>query len=90
MNITPAAKEKLVEFLQDYDDGFVRVGRLTSGGACCAQLTLGVTLDDEKDEDNDYAFSVEGLPVVVEKDLYDSLKDSVIDYDQSKGITISA
>ena len=33
MKVTPEAREKLQEFLQDYDDGFVRVARLASSGA---------------------------------------------------------
>ena len=90
MKLTPEAKEKLEAFLQDYDDGFVRVARLATGGACCTKLTLGVTLDEEKDEANDLSFSVDGLPVVVEKELYESLKDVCIAFDPDKGITVSA
>ena len=32
MNITQEALTKLREFLQDYDDGFVRVAKMTTGG----------------------------------------------------------
>lgn len=90
MDIAPEAREKLAQFLQDYDDGFVRVARLATGGACCARLTLGVTVDEEKDEDNDLSFSVDGLPVVIEKGLYESLKDIRIGFEPDSGITVSA
>ena len=90
MKVTQEARERLEEFLQDYNDGFVRIARLTTGGACCATLTLGVTLDEEKDEDNDLSFSVDGLPIVIEKTLLESLKDVAIAFDSEKGITVSA
>ena len=32
MNITQEAMVKLAEFLQDYDNGFVRVAKVTTGG----------------------------------------------------------
>ncbi|MDR2055598.1 MAG: hypothetical protein LBQ10_07010 [Desulfovibrio sp.] len=89
MRITPEARENLREFMRDHEDGFVRVARLTTGGACCAKLTLGVTLDDERDEENDLLFTVENLPVVIEKSLYSSLADLRISFDQEKGIIVS-
>ena len=49
-----------------------------------------MTLDEEKDEDNDLSFSVDGLPIVIEKNLYESLKDVTIAFDPEKGITVSA
>jgi len=32
MQITPEAREKLLEFLVNYDDGFVRVAKIATGG----------------------------------------------------------
>lgn len=32
MRIQPEAREKLLEFLQDYDDSFVRIAQLSVGG----------------------------------------------------------
>ena len=90
MQVTPEAREKLRDFLEDYGDGFVRVGRLATGGACCAKLTLGVTLDEDKDEENDLAFSIDGLPVVIDKALHDSLTEVLVAYDPEKGIVVSA
>jgi Fe-S cluster assembly iron-binding protein IscA len=89
MHVTPEAREKLREFLRDYDDGFVRVARVTTGGACCAKLTLGVTFDEERDEANDLLFTIDGLPVVIEKDLHESLPDVFIAFDREKGIVVS-
>ena len=32
MQVTPEARQKLLEFLEDYDDGFVRVAKIATGG----------------------------------------------------------
>ena len=89
MNITPEAKEKLREFLQDNDDSFVRVANVPIGAGCAAKFSLGVTLDEDKDEDNDLTFTFDDLPVVIDKDLHESLGDLVIGFDPDKGITVS-
>lgn len=90
MKITLEAKEKLEEFLRDYGNGgFVRVAHLSSGGGCSAKLALGVTLDEDKDDEADLAFSLDGLPVVIEKTVYETLKDCSIVLDNEKGITVS-
>lgn len=89
MRITPEACENLRNFMQNHEGGFVRVARLTTGGACCARLTLGVTLDEERDAENDLLFTVETLPIIIEKDLYSSLADVCISFEQEKGIIVS-
>jgi Fe-S cluster assembly iron-binding protein IscA len=89
MNITPGAKEKLKEFLQDNDGSFVRVAKISCGAGCGAKTSLGVTLDEDKNEADDLAFTFDALTVVVEKELYASLKEPVIDFDADKGITVS-
>ncbi len=53
-------------------------------------LSLGVTLDEDKNEDKDLTFAFDGLSVVIEKDLYASLKNPVIGFDADKGVTVSA
>jgi Fe-S cluster assembly iron-binding protein IscA len=90
MEITQEAREKLREFLEDYGDGgFVRVSRLVSGGGCCAKLTLGVSLDDERNEEEDLLFTVDGLPVVIDKSLYAAIPEVEIAFDEDSGIVVS-
>lgn len=89
MQITPQAKGKLAEFLEDYNDGFVRVARMTKGGSCCATLVLGVTLDEEFDDDNDLRFDLDGLPVVIEKSLNESLENVNIAFADDQGIVVT-
>jgi len=89
MEITQEAREKLREFLEDYGDGgFVRVSRLVSGGGCCAKLTLGVGLDDERNEEEDLLFTVDGLPVVIQKSLYAAIQELEIGFDEDRGIVV--
>jgi len=89
MDITPEAKEKMKEFLQDNDESFVRVANVPIGSGCAAKFALGVTLDEDKDEDNDLTFTFDGLSVVIDKDLHESLGDLLIGFDPDKGITVS-
>jgi Fe-S cluster assembly iron-binding protein IscA len=90
MKITQEAREKLLEFLKDYGNGdFVRVSRLLTGGGCCAKLSLGVALDDERDEKEDLLFTVDGLPVVIGKSLYAAIPEIEIAFDEERGIVVS-
>jgi Fe-S cluster assembly iron-binding protein IscA len=90
MKVTQEAREKLREFLEDYGDGgFVRVSRLVSGGGCCAKLNLGVSLDDERNEENDLFFAIGDLPIVIEKNLHAALPEIEISYDEDRGIIVS-
>jgi len=91
MEISREAREKLAEFLEDYGDGgFVRVARLVTGGGCCAKLSLGVSLDDEKNEAEDLVFSLDGLPVVIDKSLHAALPEIEIAFDAERGIVVNA
>ena len=90
MEVTPEAREKLREFLDDYGDGgFVRVSRLVAGGGCCARISLGVALDEDRDEENDLAFTLDGLPVVIDKNLHTTFPDIRIAFDEDNGIVVS-
>jgi Fe-S cluster assembly iron-binding protein IscA len=90
MKITREAHEKLLEFLEEYGDGgFVRVSRLVTGGGCCAKLSLGVGLDDERSEEEDLLFTVDGLPVVIGKSLYATIPEIEIAFDEERGIVVS-
>jgi Fe-S cluster assembly iron-binding protein IscA len=90
MDVTPEAREKLRKFLDDYGDGgFVRVSRFVTGGGCCARISLGVSLDDERNEEEDLAFTLDGLPVVIEKSLYAVFPDIRIAFDEDNGIVVS-
>ncbi|MDR0563779.1 MAG: hypothetical protein LBG78_02425 [Azoarcus sp.] len=91
MEVTKEAREKLAEFLVDYGEGgFVRVARLLTGGGCCAKLKLGVSLDEERDEENDLFFSLDGLPVVINKSPHETIQDIRIAFDEDEGIVVSA
>ena len=48
-----------------------------------------MTLDEDKDEDNDLTFTFDGLSVVIEKELYATIKNPVIGFDADKGITVA-
>ena len=90
MKITREAHEKLREFLEDYGEGgFVRVSRLVTGGGCCAKLTLGVSLDEERNEEEDLLFPIDGLPVVIGKSLYAAIPGLEIAFDEERGIVVS-
>jgi Fe-S cluster assembly iron-binding protein IscA len=90
MKITREAHEKLREFLEDYGDGgFVRVSRLVTGGGCCAKLSLGVGLDEERNEEEDLLFTIDGLPVVIGKSLYAVIPELEIAFDEERGIVVS-
>lgn len=47
-----------------------------------------MTLDEEKDEDVDLTFTFDGLSVVIEKELYASIKNPVIVFDANQGIKV--
>lgn len=88
MKITPEAQEMLKDVLEENEDGFIRLGRLTIGAGCSLKIKLGVTVDDSFDEDNDVSLEVDGLPIVVEKSLKDSLEGATISINE-EGITVS-
>ncbi|NNK93858.1 MAG: hypothetical protein HKP41_05855 [Desulfobacterales bacterium] len=48
------------------------------GAGCSLKSTLGVTIDESFDEDDDIRLEVDGLPIVVEKNLQDSLEEAII------------
>ncbi|WP_027176528.1 MAG: hypothetical protein ACEB74_15035 [Desulfovibrio aminophilus] len=89
MRITPEAKEKMIEFLDGCGDSFIRVGRQACGGGCSVKLNLGVTLDDAFDEKEDMKLDIDGLTIVVDRILYESMRDAVISIEEGKGIVVS-
>lgn len=78
MKISLDAQELLKEVLAENEDGFIRVGRLTLGAGCSLKIKFGVTVDDSFDEDDDIRREIDGLPVVVEKSLQDSVEGAII------------
>jgi Fe-S cluster assembly iron-binding protein IscA len=89
MKITQEAHEKLREYLEDYGNGgFVRISRLVTGGGCCAKLSLGVGLDEERNEEEDLLFTIDGLPVVIGKSLYAAIPEIEIAFDEERGIVV--
>lgn len=88
MKVSAEAKKLLSEFLEDNEEGFIRVGRVTVGGGCCAKILLGVSVDEDFNEEDDLKFEVDGLPVVIEKSLNEQLKDISIEVDPDSGIVV--
>lgn len=88
MKITREAQELLEDVLADNEDGFIRLGRLTVGAGCSVEIKLGVTVDESFDEDHDIRLEIDGLSIVVEKSLQDSLEGATISIDE-EGIAVS-
>ena len=88
MKITQEAQELLEDVLADNEDGFIRLGRLTVGAGCSVEIKLGVTVDESFDEDHDIRLEIDGLSIVVEKSLQDSLEGATISIDE-EGIAVS-
>lgn len=78
MQITPEAKDILEGILEDNEDGFIRVGRLSIGAGCSLKIKLGVTIDEFFDEEDDIRIEVDGLPFVVEKSIKESVEKATI------------
>ena len=88
MNISPEAQELLEAVLAENEDGFIRLGRLTIGAGCSLKIKLGLTVDDSFDEDHDLRLDVDGLPIVVDRSLQDSLEGITISINE-EGIGVS-
>lgn len=89
MIITPEAREQLLKFLQDCDESFIRVGRQALGGGCSVKLSLGVTLDEDFDEEDDLKLDIDGLPVVIDKNLAEAMERARISFEEGKGVVVS-
>ncbi len=87
MKITLEAQEILKDILEDNEGGFIRIGRLTIGAGCSIKIKLGATIDESFDEGDDIRQEVDGLPIVVEKNLQDSLEEATIGIGD-EGITV--
>jgi len=87
MKISSDAQELMEAVLAEYENGFIRVGRLTVGAGCSLKIKIGVTVDESFDEDNDIRLEVDGLPIVVERSLQDSLEGATISVDE-EGISV--
>ena len=87
MEISREALELLKEVVAENEDGFIRLGRLTIGAGCSLKSTLGVTVDESFDEDDDIRLEVDGLPIVAEKSLQVSLEGAIISIGE-EGITV--
>ena len=87
MQITGEAQEILKEILEENEEGFIRVGKLSIGAGCSLKIKLGVTIDEFFDDEDDIRLDVDGLPIVVEKNLQDSLEDAIVSIGE-EGITV--
>lgn len=88
MNIVPEAQDFLRELLADNSEAFIRVGRVTVGGGCCAKINLGVTIDENFNEDDDIRQDVNGIPVVTEKAFSNLFTDVRIEIEPDQGLVV--
>lgn len=89
MQISSEALDAMRDSLEGYDNGFIRVSQMAVGGGCCSKLLLGVTLDEEFNDEEDIRLEEGGLPIVIEKQLYNTLKDLRINLDPEEGIVVT-
>ncbi len=91
MTISPEAQAIFREMLADYDEGaFLRVGQIPCGGGCCgARLIFGVTIDEDFSEEGDARLDVDGLTVVMDKNLLCEADAISITVDPEKGVVVS-
>lgn len=77
--ITPTAQHKLTEILdaQITPDNHVRVSVVRGPHGCVHGWRLGI---EQQPRPDDVTYTIEGLRVVVEPDLTDTLADATIDY----------
>ena len=87
MHISPQAVEKISEFISGYDDPKVRIAQVTVGGGCCAKMQLGVTLEEDV-EDEDELFVVDGISFVIDRALKEGLGEIVVDFSPEQGIVV--
>ena len=87
MQITLEAQEILKDILEENEEGFIRVGKLSIGAGCSLNIKLGVTIDEFFDEEDDIKLEVDGLPIVVEKSLQKSLEKAIVSIGE-EGITV--
>lgn len=88
MKISPEAKIFLAEFLEDNEGGFLRISQITVGGGCCAKLVLGVSIDSEFNANDDLKLDIEGLLIVIEKDLHKRFNDISIEISPESGLVV--
>jgi len=88
MKISAAAHSFLSDALSD-EESFIRVGLITVGGACSAKMVLGVSIDEDFNDEDDLRMMIDGLPVTITKQLNETVKDICLDFDPAKGVTIS-
>jgi Fe-S cluster assembly iron-binding protein IscA len=87
MQISPQAVEKISKFISGYDDPKVRIAQVTVGGGCCAKMQLGVTLEEDV-EDEDELFVVDGISFVIDRALKEGLGEIVVDFSLEQGIVV--
>ena len=88
MQISPQAVEKITEFIAGYDDAKVRIAQVTVGGGCCAKMQLGVTLEEDVEEE-DELFVVEGISFIIDRALKEGLGEIAVDFSPERGIVVS-
>lgn len=92
INISEKAQEAIKKQLEDKnrEDTFLRI---FIKGIGWGGPTFGITLEGSTDNEKDYYEEVNGLKMIIEKDLLNQFKDFKIDYSDGwfrKGFTITA
>ena len=88
MIVSNEAKKYFEEFLSDYDEGFIRVGRICVGGGWSSKIILGVSIEEDFNDDDDIRIEIGGLPFALDKSLSNIADKIRIEVDPDKGIVV--
>ena len=88
MKVSEEAKSHFREFLEDTDEGFIRVGQISVGGGWSSKIILGVSIEEDFNEDDDVRIDVDGIPFALEKGFSEHADKISIDVDPDKGIVV--
>lgn len=81
VQISEKASEAIKEYLKDVQDPHTI--RIAMSGCSCSGPSLGMALDDPKE--NDQVFTQDGLTFLVDKELLKAAKQISIDFVESPG-----
>lgn len=76
ITITEKAREEIINMTKDND----KHGRvIMTGQKCSGGLTFGLSIDKQKDDDN--VVDIEGIKLIINKDIQELVGDINIDYE---------
>ncbi len=82
ISITDAARTKIVNLVEEGELDSPEV-RLVSGCAGCSGLSVGISIDDPRQE-NDHIEEVQGVAVCIEEDSKSYVEGTTIDYEENE------